>query len=215
MTDQPAPNRPNMADSTTNQHFNRVRSHSTLAALARGLTLIEVLIVISILGVLLGLVSLNLRNDQRQNYASAEQLSARINHATLLATLRGNAMGLSLSNQSYQFWEQIKQANIQGSTPESTWLISDQRGLKLHQLRENQQLELQLEQTTIALTNTQPGGPQLFFPASGELPDFTISLGNIEHSHHYQITSDPSHFLAIITDKTGFNLSSITKKPDQ
>ena len=204
-----------MADSTTNQHFSHLPSHSTLAALARGLTLIEVLIVISILGVLLGLVSLNMTNDQRQNYASAEQLSARINHATLLATLRGNAMGLSLSNQSYQFWERIKQANIQGSTPESTWLISGQRGLKLHQLRENQRLGLQLEQTTIPLTNTQPGGPQLFFPASGELPDFTISLGNTENRNHYQITSDASRFLAIITDETGFNLNPITQKPDQ
>ena len=121
MPDQPVPNLPTMADSTTNQYISQLPSNSTLASLARGLTLIEVLIVISILGVLLGLVSLNMTNDRRQNYASAEQLSARINHATLLATLRGNAMGLSLSNQSYQFWERIKQANIQGSTPESTW----------------------------------------------------------------------------------------------
>ena len=167
---------------------------------AIGMTLLEVLIVISIFGILVGLVTINLQNDQRQSQASAEQLAARINHATLLATLRGNAMGLSVSDQGYTFWELAQQENFE---TDPRWLLSDQRGLTKQSLRENQQLQLTLDRSAIALSNTPPAGPQLFFPASGELPDFTITLTSTDNSNHFLITADPSRFLAVITNNDG------------
>ncbi|MBL4621384.1 MAG: GspH/FimT family pseudopilin [Immundisolibacteraceae bacterium] len=167
-----------------------------------GMTLIEVLIVISIFGILVGLVSINLQNDQRQNLASAEQFAARINHATLLATLRGNAMGLSLSDHGYEFWELNRRYNDSVNNGPQ-WLLTDQKGLTNHRLRANQQLLLQLDRTNIPLSETPPTGPQLFFPASGELPNFTISLTNTENSHRFLITADASRFLAVITNDSG------------
>ena len=170
---------------------------------AAGMTLLEVLIVISIFGILLGLVTINLQNDQRQNRASAEQLAARINHATLLATLRGNPMGLSVADQGYTFWELAQQNSSKPIDAGPKWLLSDQPGLTSHTLRENQQLQLELDRTTIPLSDTPPAGPQLFFPASGELPDFTITLTSTDNSNHFLITADPSRFLAVITNGDG------------
>ena len=177
------------------------------------MTLIEILIVISILGVLIGLVSINLQSDQRQNRTSAEQLTARINHATLLATLRGNPMGLSLSTQGYEFWQLARHNRTSTENVNPQWLLADQRGLGRHQLKANQQFQLQLDQTTIALKQTLPTGPQLFFPASGELPDFLISLNNGPNSHGFRVTADPSRFQAIITSDTGTTLAASATEP--
>lgn len=169
-----------------------------------GMTLLEVLVVIAIMAILLGLVNLGFQSGgQRQALISGEKLAAQINHASLLATLRGTPMALALADQGYQFMQHRPEG--QDSGPTHRWVIANQRGLgKTNPLPHPGKLYLELDSAPLTLTSKMPDTPQLLFSPSGELPDFTISIVSDNTDSGYTVSAGPERFQAsVMTNADG------------
>ena len=157
------------------------------------MTLLEVLVVIAIMAIVLGLANFSFPGGgQRQARINGEKLTGQINHATLLATLRGTSMGLAFSDHQYQFMQRVQ---ISEATTE--WEPADQRGLnKVTELSSNGRLHLMLDSTPLALSAHIPDTPQLQFTPSGELPDFELLIA--ASGTDYTVSADPALFNAVL-----------------
>jgi len=161
-----------------------------------GMTLLEVLVVIAIMAIVLGLANLGFQGGgQRQARISGEKLAAQINHATMLATLRGSSTGLALADNSYRF---LQRSADPGDKNE--WTLADQRGLKkINLLPSAGRLHLTLDSTPLSLTEDIPDTPQLLFSANGEMPDFEVLISGADVDPGYTVSADAERFQAVLT----------------
>ena len=160
------------------------------------MTLLEVLVVIAIMALVMGIASLSFQGGgQRQARFSGEKLVAQINHASMLATLRGRPIGLALSSRDYQF---LLQDNDQ--QPGRPWQLAHQRGLnKKNRLPQEGRLQLSINSNPVDLNGEPPVRPQLLFPASGELPDFEILIDDPGGNSGYRVSPGPAQFQAVLS----------------
>jgi type II secretion system protein H len=163
---------------------------------ATGMTLLEVLVVITIMALIMGIAGLSFQGGgQRQARFSGEKLAAQINHAALLSTLRGHPIGLALSNDRYQFM--VREQNQQR---EHLWRPAQQRGLnKENRLPKQGRLQLSINSSLVGLDAEPPVKPQLLIPPSGELPDFEIVIDNADGNAGYRVSPGPSKFKALLS----------------
>lgn len=163
---------------------------------ATGMTLLEVLVVISIMALIMGIAGLSFQSGgQRQARFSGEKLAAQINHAALLSTLRGHPIGLALSDDRYQFM--VREQNQQR---EHNWRPAQQRGLnKENRLPKQARLQLSINSSLVDLNAEPPVRPQLLIPPSGELPDFEIVIDNADGNAGYRVSPGPSKFKALLS----------------
>lgn len=73
--------------------------------LARGFTLLEMLIVIVVIGIASGLVIVNLGGDDRRTTErEATRLAGALEHAAALAQWQSTTLGVSGEGRNYRFW---------------------------------------------------------------------------------------------------------------
>jgi general secretion pathway protein H len=74
-------------------------------ARSTGFTLVEVLVVLVVLGIALGMITVNLVRDERRELArEAKQLAGALEHAAALAQWQSETLGVSAEGGGYRFW---------------------------------------------------------------------------------------------------------------
>jgi general secretion pathway protein H len=102
-------NRKRMPDDRTRRCAMCLRSPA-LGPLARGFTLIEIMVVLVIVGILLALVQVNFAQDEGRVLSDeANRLGALLQHARDEAMISGRSIGWSAEEASYQFWQVDKE----------------------------------------------------------------------------------------------------------
>jgi len=151
---------------------------------ARGLTLLELLVVVLLIGLLTSLAVLGIqgRSPRERQRETAQQLLARMQLAREEAVLRAQSLGIRLLPDGYRFFE----------LTQDTWQpLSVERGLQGVELSEPLRLSVDIDGLEISLTggssedrssgadsdNGDDDGPQIFFLAGGEIvPGYTIRV---------------------------------------
>ncbi len=109
----------------------------------RGFTLIELLVVIVIMGIVLGMVSINLMPDDRSLLRDeAKKLALIIENASLDARSSGQTMAWSVYNNGYAFWHKNEYDNWE--------VITDDRMLRARSFPEGMAITaIHVEQQSI------------------------------------------------------------------
>lgn len=131
----------------------------------KGFTLVEVLVVLVIVGVLLGLVSVNYSRDNRQQLQQeAHRLALLLSHASNIARTTGQPVAWASQPQNYGFYGL--------SADGKNWtLLLNESHLYTRQLPEN----MRVVQTRVGGSQLQYGDKIIFSPA-GLNADFLITL---------------------------------------
>lgn len=167
----------------------------------RGFTLVEILVVLTVLGVLLSLAVANPpKTDARVLQTEARRLHALLQYASDEAVTGGVELGLALSEGGYAF--------LQYDVFEGRWLSPSDPLLRPRQLPSAIQVGLALDQTDLpklaGLDETEvarrsPALPLLLLLSSGETTPFRLSLQSGELSSG-QILSDGFSGIRLVAD---------------
>ncbi len=149
----------------------------------KGLTLLEILVVLFMIGIITGLAVLSVNYDESEQLnKEAQRLTALIRLNQEEALLRGEQRGVGFTKSGYQFYI---------LDPENRWLpLEDSDLLKAHQLPKDFRLQLSLEGRLVPLSQTIDK-PQVLLLSSGESSDFNLILSAADLPG-YQLSADAS-----------------------
>jgi general secretion pathway protein H len=135
-----------------------------------GFTLLETLVVITIIGVLAGLATLSVGNrDMRRMQAEAERLRDTLQLAADEAMFGNEEVGVVISAHSYSF--------LRFDALSGHWRPLEERSFKAHTLPDNLPMTLVVEQTPVVLAETASAHPVILCLSTGEVTPFKLSLG--------------------------------------
>lgn len=130
-----------------------------------GFTLVEMLVVLVIVGVMLGMVTVNFAKDDRQQLQQeAHKLALLLSHASNMARTSGKPIAWSNQSHQYSFYSLADDGR--------TWqaFLTD-NPLRVRQLPEGMRIE-----TTKVSGSMQKPGELLIFSPAGLNADFNIHL---------------------------------------
>lgn len=168
-----------------------------------GFTLIEILIVVTIIGILAGMATLALGGtDRRELQQEAQRLQQLFSMAADEAAFNHRNLGFELDNQQYRFFR-FDEDNDE-------WLLLTEKPWQERTLPHFAQLALQLDAEAGDLLSADTNNdqtssfnkkeqPALLILASGEITPFSLEFS----------LQDPTEILAIIKSD-GFNLPQLT-----
>ena len=170
---------------------------SSVAA-ARGFTLLEVLVVISIMAVLTGMVVLGFTGADRsqQDLGLAEGLQQRFELARQRALQRNKTWGVVIDPDGYRFAEY--------DVVNQLWVEQSQRPFEPKPIEDPMQLRVQVEGETLAVGSQAAGEedtvPDILFFASGEATPFTLELINRANDARWLLECDGFATIAMTRD---------------
>lgn len=174
---------------------NRQAQHP--AALCRGFTLLEVLVVVAIIGILTGVVVVNFTgaSGAQQMESQAEQLVLRMDLARQRALQRNRELGLSVGRDGYSFTELERETG--------RWLPLTERPFVTVELADTYQLVLRVEgrdgddgkagSFDLPISDAAEDGdpvPDLVFFRSGEVTPFELTLSDLDQRRGWVVVSD-------------------------
>ena len=139
-----------------------------------GFTLIEILVVLSIMGIMLGLVAVNYSPDERQTLQQeGHRLALLLSHASQTARTTGQPITWQANAQGYQFLQYVQSAKL--------WQVIKVNNSNSDTiLRERQwPQDMQLSKVNIAgstSTTQQRQYEMIIFSPSGINPAFDLTL---------------------------------------
>lgn len=146
---------------------------------SRGYTLIEILIVIVIISIVASVATLTIHfNRNKQIEAFANQLTDLISLAENDAMLRDTVFGVAITPKAVQFFEWDEKNHA--------WQASTEKVFRDKNLLDEMQVALTIHQDTIPLD----GKPHLIISPSGDLPAFTLALGNKNQAPLYEVIGE-------------------------
>lgn len=150
--------------------------------MAKGFTLIEILIVIVIISIVSGVALITISNNKTKQLESfAKQLTRLITLAESEAMLQPTTLGLAFYQHSFQFF------NYKPSE-DHPWQAITTGNLKLHKIPEHIQLTLRVNNEIKALD----GKPHILISESGDITVFTLTIANRGEKPAYVVRSDAS-----------------------
>ncbi|MEO8671297.1 MAG: type II secretion system minor pseudopilin GspH [Tahibacter sp.] len=156
---------------------------------AKGFTLIEVLVVVVILAVLAAAVSMSLAGGggERQLEREAQRIEALLRYVCERAEISGRQIGVSFDPEGYFFSE---------TEPDGWHAIKDG---ELRRRRWNAAMMVALSRDGIRVDTSisSPEQPQLACFSSGELTPFRLDLSAAELPSSYRIDGSPDGALTL------------------
>jgi general secretion pathway protein H len=145
------------------------------ASSQRGFTLLEVLIVITIVGIIVGVTTLSFGAlDQRRLASEASRLHLAFNHAADTALMKQQTLGWFYREEQNDYWFSL--LNEAGE-----WTSSNEPLFSPYPI--NAPTTLSIEPTGQRTdTNTDDDKPSLLFLASGEYTPFELKILDSKHS---------------------------------
>lgn len=148
-----------------------------------GFTLLEILVVVLIIGIVLTLATLTLRDDIHERLKTeGRRLAALLTLASQETVLQGAEMAVAFSPQGYRF--QVLE--------EDKWVDAEDPVLRKRQLPEDLALFIEVD-------GDAPGGngkdedaqePRVYLFSSGEMTPFTATLKDRNSTATYQMSAD-------------------------
>ncbi|TCV83411.1 type II secretion system protein H (GspH) [Sulfurirhabdus autotrophica] len=152
-----------------------------------GFTLVEILIVLVIIGITVGLISVNFMPDDKQKLMDeVRKLSLLIEQAHDEAIVSGREIALSLDGDKYQFWRKDEYGK---------WVQFTNDDLFRERLLGS---EIKLSELSINSAKVVANERLIFSPAGMSAP-FSINLEL--KGHHMWITSDSQGKIALKSDE--------------
>lgn len=123
------------------------------AALARGFTLLEILVVVAIIGIFIGVtvLSTDLVNYERRMEQEAKRLGTILGFASDEALLQSKDFGLLICEDGYHFF--IYDYDV------DDWIPYSVKPFETHMLDDDMQLALRLDDTNVVLETTDAAYP--------------------------------------------------------
>ena len=154
----------------------------------RGFTLLELMIVITIVGIMFSFLALSIRSNSPEEVIETEarRLNQLIRVALEEAILRGEEYAIVFKPNSYQF------AHL---SDKDTWeIVQNDRQLRTRELPQDMSIELDVDNTRFSFTSNKTSDektavkPQVFLLSSGEItPEFTVNMLSFGISTSYRI----------------------------
>lgn len=152
----------------------------------RGFTLLELLVVLTLLGFVLGIAVLNAGgNDARDLRLFARHAHALMQYATEEAELQSLQMGLQVTDDTMQFmyYDDVKES----------WELMQTRPFQQLEIPEQARVSIEIERYDEQQTVLVGGGdiqqPQILFLSNGDTAPYTLSL-ELPGSGLYRLLSD-------------------------
>lgn len=159
----------------------------------RGFSLLEILVVISIMAILTGVVVLGFTgNDQRQQREGvAEQLSQRLTLVRQRSLQRNKTWGLVVEPSGYSFSEY--------DVVNQEWIPQTERPFGPASMNGDLELLVKVEGETLVAgdTSKEEEQPQILFFASGEITPFTLTLETPDREVAWTVHSDGLSAIAL------------------
>lgn len=150
--------------------------------IAKGFTLIEILIVIVIMSIVSGVALVTISSNKTKQLESfAKQLTRLIVLAESEAMLQPNTVGLAFNRHSFQFFNY-------NSHKENPWQAITKGSLGLHNIPEHIRLSVRVNNEGKALD----GKPHIVISESGDITAFTITIANRNEKPAYVVRGDAS-----------------------
>lgn len=150
----------------------------------RGFTLLELLVVLTILAVLTGTVMLSFSGSDRAQTlkGAAERMALRIELARQRSLTRNREWGIYVEEDTYRFAE--------FDPDEGTWVAQTARPFDKADVPEHVTLAVNLEEYDSLPFDSDEGLPQIIIFSSGEITPFTILLEPDWRAASWQVSSD-------------------------
>lgn len=159
---------------------------------ARGLTLLELVVVLAIVGIILSytVVATTGTDPGTQLRREAQRLAALLEAATEQAVLSWRDFGLHYDGEAYRFL----------TRNDGVWMASEDRLLRRRELAP--QIDLQIRLQDLPATTSRRDGddaylPQVYLLAGGETIPFAIHMRWQGLDHAYRIHSDGGSTLGV------------------
>jgi general secretion pathway protein H len=151
--------------------------------IARGFTLIEILVVVVILAVLAGALTLAVNGvgGERRLAAQSEQMQALLGYACEQAELTGRSIGISLSASAYRF------SNLE----RGNWIPFGPGELRTRPWLEGTSALLTRDGRIVQIAGEFPEKPQLVCFSSGEMTPFRLDMGLADLTTTYRLDGQP------------------------
>ncbi|MGE0370290.1 MAG: type II secretion system minor pseudopilin GspH [Gammaproteobacteria bacterium] len=146
-----------------------------------GFTLLEILVVVLIIGIVLTLATLALRDDIDERLKTeARRLAALLTLASQETVLQGSEMAAVFTPQGYRF--QVLE--------EDKWVDAGDAVLRARQLAEDLTLFIEVEGETESARDKDAEEPRIYLLSSGEMTPFTLTLKDRNSTATYQLRGD-------------------------
>lgn len=151
----------------------------------KGYTLIEILIVLFIISIVTTVALLSIsRNENRQVETFANELTQKLVFAEEQAMLQPQVLGLSLSNQSFQF----SSYQLTADGKKQVWTPLQDTVLGKHAIPGN--IQVSLEMNGNQTKQMEKDNPQIIISTNGDMTPFTLYVGKQGEKPLYAILSD-------------------------
>jgi general secretion pathway protein H len=152
-------------------------------ASCRGLTLLEIMVVLVIIGVIVGVVGFSMDTRQRQLEIEGERLAALLKLAREEAILSEADLAVEFSLDGYQFyqWRQTEWQPLNEGVFRPRQLESDVQ-FELHLPVENEHFLPQVE------IDGEIPSPRVYFYADGEATPFELTMETISGKRLFRLT---------------------------
>lgn len=152
----------------------------------RGFTLLEILVVITLFGFVLGIAVLNVGgNDARELRLFARHVHAVMQYAAEEAELQGIQMGLQVTNSSLQF--------VYFNDTEERWEVMETKPFLPLDIPEQTQVKIEVEgfsgQEDVLVGEGDVEQPQILFLSNGDTTPYTLLL-ELPGREAYRVLSD-------------------------
>jgi len=170
-----------------------------------GFTLIEMLVVLLIIGIIMSMVTLSIRSDDRAEKMEEEmqRIQALLKMAREEAVMQDEDIALRVSDNSYAF-------EVLG---EKGWQpISDDKIFRERKVIEGTELALKVDNLEIKFGQQQEAAgedkippPRIYILSSGEIMPFELILRTFDQSIQYSLKAGQDGKVKLITPESGLS----------
>jgi general secretion pathway protein H len=158
----------------------------------RGMTLVEVLIVMVIISIVSSVAILTINHNQNTQYDNlAKQLTNILSLAEEEAMLKPTILGLAFTDTSFQFYE------YDDSKKSNPWQPVKNKELGLHHLPDNTAVTVRIRNQNIPNDkNNETPNPHLIISTSGDIIPFILLIGKPGSKPRYQVVGEANGSLS-------------------
>lgn len=171
----------NVTGHRTPEQLKELRLNRHRPPLQRGFTLLEVLVVVLIIGIVISLATLAIRDDPVQRARTeVERLGALLTLASQEAVLQSREVAVEFEPKGYHFLF-LKDGN---------WEAPNDNLFRARQLPPDMELHITIEGQDINFERDNQREPRIYLLSGGEMTPFELTIANLSGTASYRVRAD-------------------------